>query len=114
MLEEFASGGGNGEGGGNGGGGGGDATGGGGDGELQTEYNRQREHLERNVEALKRNIAKDVEMCVDLSSHAVFFHIFLPPACSASPRRRRPVGRRCKKNGVSSRACPGTSTTTRG
>ena len=95
MLEEFASGGGNGEGGGNGGGGGGDATGGGGDGELQTEYNRQREHLERNVEALKRNIAKDVEMCVDLSSHAVFFSYFFT-ACllsvtTASPPSGPPV-----------------------
>jgi len=30
--------------------------------DMQAEYNRQREHLERNVEALKRNITKDVEM----------------------------------------------------
>ena len=29
---------------------------------LQQEYNRQREHLERNVEALKRNIDKDMKL----------------------------------------------------
>ena len=33
--------------------------------EVQHEYNRQREHLERNVEALRRNIAKDVKMYLD-------------------------------------------------
>ena len=64
VLEEFSGGGGEG---GGGGGGGGDGAGGG-EGELQHEYNRQREHLERNVEALKRNIAKDVEMY--LNDHA--------------------------------------------
>jgi hypothetical protein len=29
---------------------------------LRCTYNRQREHLERNVEALKRKIAKDLKM----------------------------------------------------
>ncbi|CAM9243116.1 unnamed protein product [Phaeothamnion confervicola] len=42
-----------------GGGGGGSSNGG---GNLQREYNRQREHLERNVEALKRSIEKDASM----------------------------------------------------
>jgi len=32
------------------------------EGDAQREYNRQREHLERNVAALKRNIAKDFVM----------------------------------------------------
>ena len=35
---------------------------GGGEMDAQMEYNRQREHLERNVEALKRKITKDVDM----------------------------------------------------
>lgn len=42
-----------------------DGSGGGGAGgetDIQIEYNRQREHLERNVEALKRNIKKDLDM----------------------------------------------------
>ena len=38
------------------------AVGGGSESDLQAEYNRQREHLERNVEALKRKIAKDLKM----------------------------------------------------
>ena len=42
--------------------GGGRAVGGGSESDLQAEYNRQREHLERNVEALKRKIAKDLKM----------------------------------------------------
>merc|ERR1711871_1676701 len=37
-------------------------AGSGGELDLQQEYNRQREHLERNVEALKRNIGKDLDM----------------------------------------------------
>ncbi|KAJ8609022.1 hypothetical protein CTAYLR_010681 [Chrysophaeum taylorii] len=34
-------------------------------GDLQAEYNRQREHLERNVDALKRKISRDMKMYVD-------------------------------------------------
>ena len=56
VLED----GGGGEGGGGGGGGGG-GDGGRRRGRVQ-RVQPQREHLERNVEALKRNIAKDVEM----------------------------------------------------
>ena len=45
-----------------GGGEGGDGKKGGGGGEVQNEYNRQREHLERSVESLKRKIEKDVDL----------------------------------------------------
>ncbi|GMH89255.1 hypothetical protein TL16_g11401 [Triparma laevis f. inornata] len=47
-----------------GGGGGGDGKKGGSGGghEVQNEYNRQREHLERSVESLKRKIGKDVDL----------------------------------------------------
>eukprot|EP00622_Pseudochattonella_farcimen_P003959 FR739248.1.p1 GENE.FR739248.1~~FR739248.1.p1 ORF type:complete len:261 (+),score=28.03 FR739248.1:1-783(+) len=40
----------------------------GGEMEIQYEYNRQREFLERNVEALKGNIGKDIDMF--MSDHA--------------------------------------------
>ena len=70
--------------------------GGGGEMDAQMEYNRQREHLERNVEALKRKITKDVDMFMGDHSRLMREGVSLTEEMNLLRREAKLLRRRAK------------------
>jgi hypothetical protein len=58
------------------------------DADIQKEYNRQREYLEKSVESLKRKLHKDMESHRQVRGAAGGHRAFKELGCSSSSHRR--------------------------